>query len=142
MFTRYKSIKYRRFYCELKNRPSDDKTGEREELVDILEIFIPKIKDSQLEQQWAFVEIWNKLYLPEFAEKGINQVFIFTAEGRELIARVETTPFEDEPSHKMSPPDETNYNAWSKKLNAKFKQVYGISIKEASLSVPEIEKAP
>ena len=142
----------RSFYCELKCRPPDDayggklRTGEQEELIDVLILEVPKLKNSNIEKQWALAQpavgiadIWNKLQEPEFTDKGINQVFIFTAkpgepgeavEPGELIIRLETNKFEDEPSRKLVAPEPTVFKSWQQQLDKQFVKIYGFTIKQ------------
>ena len=94
----FKQIKIptRSFYCELKHRPPDDRTGEQEQLIETLILEVPRLKNSDMERQWAIAILWNKLHEPEFKEKGINQVFVFTAEFGDLIIRLEANKFDDQ----------------------------------------------
>lgn len=126
-FNNVVSIPARRFSVELKHRPPEDKTGEYEELIATLDLTIPRLKDATLEKQWAFAEMWKKLE-SEYKDKGINQIFIFTAGFGELIVRMEVNAFEDEKAHKLDAPTEKQYQAWINKLNKKFKSLYGITI--------------
>lgn len=95
----------RSFYCELKHRPPDDHTTENEELIDVLILKVPRLKNSNMEKQWAITQLWNKLHDPEFIVRNINQVFIFTAQFGELIIRLETNPFQDETDKKLPVPE-------------------------------------
>lgn len=127
----FKKVKVplRSFYCELKHRPPGD-DGSNEELIEVLELYVPRLKNSDMEKQWCFARLWNKLDSPEYAGKGINQAFIFTAEGRELLMRMENNPFQDEPARKLSPPDEKLFRKWQQKVEERFKSLYGISIEQ------------
>lgn len=126
-FNNTANIPMRRFSVELKHRPPEDKTGENEELIDTFDLYIPRLKDAKLEIQWAFTEMWKRLE-SEYKDKGINQIFLFTAEFKDLIARIEVNPFEDETAHKIDSPTEEQYQQWIDKLNKRFKSLYGISI--------------
>lgn len=122
-------IPLRSFYCELKHRPPGD-DGSNEELIDVLELKIPRLKNSDMEKQWAFAHLWNKLNEPEFLSRDINQVFIFTAQFGELLMRMEVQPFTDEPSQKLQPPEKDSYSKWQEAVEKRFKKLYGISIAE------------
>lgn len=74
MFKQIK-IPVREFYCELKHRPPSDRTGEQEQLIETLVLEVPRLRNSDMERQWAIAQLWNKLHEPEFIEKNINQVF-------------------------------------------------------------------
>lgn len=122
-------VPMRSFYCELKHRPEGDDGG-NEELVDTLILQVPRLKNSDMEKQWAFAQLWNKLEDPEYKERGINQVFIFTAQFGELLMRIETKPFTDEPAREISAPDEKAFERWQQAVEKQFKRLYGISIKQ------------
>lgn len=133
------TVPTRSFYCELKHRPPDDYTGEQEELIDVLILEVPKLKNSNLEKQWAIADIWNKLQESEFTERGINQVFIFTTktaklkqaiEPGDLIIRLETNKFEDEAARKLTAPEPTVFESWQEKVDKQFIKTYGFSIKK------------
>jgi hypothetical protein len=129
MFKQIK-IPMREFYCELKHRPPDDSTGEQEQLIETLILEVPRLRDSAMERQWAIAQVWNKLHDPEFKEKGINQVFIFTAQFGELIIRLEVNKFDDEPARKLSAPDATVFSSWQEKVQKQFKKLYGVSVEQ------------
>ncbi|ACC81129.1 hypothetical protein Npun_F2575 [Nostoc punctiforme PCC 73102] len=74
--------------------------------------------------------MWNRLYEPEYQERGINQIFIFTAQFGELIIRLEVNPFEDELAKKLVAPEPQAFQNWQKKVEEQFKKLYGISIKQ------------
>lgn len=59
------TVPLRSFFCELKHRPPGD-DGTNEELIDVLEVHVPRLKNSDMEKQWAFNLMWNKLSSPEF----------------------------------------------------------------------------
>lgn len=130
MFKKLPQIPLRTFYIELKHRPPGDETGDREELIQVLNLQVPKLKNSDLEKQWVFAQIWNKLCEPEYRDSNINQAFIFTAEGRELLIRLEVNQFTDEPSRKISPPDPTVFERWRQQVAKRFKTLYGITIQQ------------
>lgn len=129
MFAKKGKIPLRSFYCELKHRPPGD-DGSNEELIEVLELQVPRLKNSDMEKQWVFALAWGKLDEPEYQQKGINQIFIFTAQFGELLMRIENQPFEDEPARKLNPPDEDDYRQWQSKINRRFKELYGISIEQ------------
>ena len=129
MFKRI-TIPMRSFYCELKHRPPSDHTGEQEELIETLILEVPRLKDSNMEKQWAIAQMWNELLKPEFTEKGINQVFIFTAQFGELIIRLEVNQFEDEPARKLAAPEPDTFEKWQAKVAKQFKKVHGIDIEQ------------
>ncbi|ALF55728.1 hypothetical protein ACX27_27365 [Nostoc piscinale CENA21] len=122
-------VKLRSFCCELKHRPLGG-DSDSEELIDTLTLQVPRLRHSKLEIQWAFALIWQKLEEPEYCDRGINQVFIFTADFKELLARIETQPFEDEPAKHLKPPSQDTYDQWQRVLENRFKQLYGISLEE------------
>lgn len=122
-------IPLRSFYCELKHRPPGD-DGSNEKLIDTLILQVPRLRNSNLEGQWAIALIWQKLEDPEYCDRGINQVFIFTAQFGELLARMETQPFEDEPAKHLKPPSQDTYNKWQQALENRFKKLYGISLED------------
>ena len=123
-------IPTRSFYCELKNRFPSDHTGEHEELIETLILEVPRLKNSDMEKQWAIAQLWNKLHEPEFVEKGVNQVFMFTAQFGELIIRLEVNKFEDEPSKKLEAPEPTVFKSWQQQVEKQFKKSHGITIKQ------------
>lgn len=142
MFKQIK-IPMRSFYCELKHRPTDDacggklRTGEREQLIETLILEVPRLRDSNMEKQWAMptasfanAQLWNKLHEPEFIELGINQIFIFTAQFGELIIRLEVNKFDDEPARKLTAPDPTVFTIWQQKVAKQFKKLYGIDVNQ------------
>jgi hypothetical protein len=129
MFKQIK-IPMRSFYCELKHRPPEDRTGEQEELIETLILEVPRLRNSNMERQWAIAQMWNKLHEPEFSEKGINQVFIFTAQFGELIIRLEVNQFEDEPARKLVAPEPSIFEKWQAKVAKQFKKVHGISLEQ------------
>lgn len=128
----FKQIKIflRSFYCELKHRPPEDRTGEQEQLIETLVLEVPKLRDSNMERQWAIAQLWNKLHEPEFKERNINQVFIFTAEFGELIIRLEVNKFDDEPARKLTAPDPAVFSNWQQEVKNKFKKLYGVSVEQ------------
>jgi hypothetical protein len=130
MKTMFKQINVpmRSFYCELKHRPPSDDTGEQEELIETMILEVPRLKNSNMERQWAIAQLWNKLHDPEFIQKDINQVFIFTAQFGELIIRLEVNQFEDEPARKLTAPEPSVFEEWQQKVAKQFKKVYGIDI--------------
>lgn len=132
MFKKLPQIPLRTFYIELKYRPPDDETGDREELIQVLNLQVPKLKNSDLEKQWVFAQTWNKLCEPEYRDSNINQAFIFTAEGRELLIRLEVNQFTDEPSRKISPPDPTVFEQWRQQVAKRFNKFGGIPLSQRS----------
>jgi hypothetical protein len=121
------TIPLREFSIELKHRPDGD-DGSNEELIETLALHIPRLKNSDMEKQWCFAQLWNKLYEPEYQDRGINQIFIFTAGYRELLMRMEVSPFSDEPGRKIDPPSETAFKNWQTTVEKQFKRLYGFSI--------------
>ena len=65
-----------------------------------------------MEKQWCFATLWNRIYEPEYANKGINQIFVFTAQAGELIARLEVNQFVDESCLKIPAPNPENFKNW------------------------------
>ena len=124
------TIPLRTFYVELKHRPPGITDPDEEVLVETLDLKVPRLKDSNMEKQWAIAQLWNRIYEPEYTNRGINQIFIFTAEGRELLMRLETSQFEDESCRKLSPPDATAFENWQNKVKKKFRHLYGITVQE------------
>lgn len=123
-------VPLRAFYCELKHREPDDVDGSSEELIEVLDLQVPRLKNSDMEKQWCFTMLWNKIYEPEYADKGINQIFIFTAEAGELLARLEVNQFTDEPARRIEPPNPTVFKRWQKGVEKQFKKLYGVSIEQ------------
>lgn len=122
-------VPLRSFYCELKHRPPGD-DGSNEELIEVLELHVPRLRNSDMEKQWCFARLWELLDKPEYQERGINQAFIFTAQAGELLMRLENEPFEDEPSRKLDPPDEKLFRKWQQRVEKRFKELYGVSIEQ------------
>ncbi|MBD2364464.1 hypothetical protein H6G36_25380 [Anabaena minutissima FACHB-250] len=129
-FTKVAKVPLRSLYCELKHREPDDADGSREELIEILNLQVPRLKNSDMEKQWAIAQLWNKIYEPDYQNRGINQIFIFTAQAGELLVRLEVNQFTDEPSRKLPPPDPTAFKNWQQQVEKQFKKLYGISIKQ------------
>lgn len=129
MFAKKIKVPVRSFYCELKHRPPGD-DGSNEKLIEVLELQVPRLKNSDMEKQWVFALAWGKLDEPEYQHKGINQIFIFTAQFGELLMRIENQPFEDEPARSLNPPEEDDYKQWQAKVEKRFRELYGISIEQ------------
>jgi hypothetical protein len=121
-----KKIPLRSFYCELKHRPEGD-DGSNEELIQVLELKVPRLKNSEMEKQWAIASLWNKLFA-EYQDRGINQIFIFTHEFGELLMRMEVQPFDDEPAQQIKPPDEHKWKQWQSEVEKRFFSLYRCSI--------------
>jgi len=123
-------IPLRSFYCELKHRPEGDNDGSNEILIETLILQVPRLKSSNMEKQWCLAQLWNRLYEPEYQNRGINQVFIFSAQYGELLARLETKLFDDEPAKKLEVPSQDKFSEWQRQVEKRFKQLYGITIKQ------------
>lgn len=121
------TIPLRQFAIELKHRPNGD-DGTNEQLIESLLLSVPRLKNSDMEKQWCFVQLWNKLFEPEYQGRGINQIFIFTVGYGELLMRMEISLFTDEPGRKIEPPDETAFKNWQASVEKQFKKLYGFSI--------------
>jgi hypothetical protein len=130
----YKKVEIptRSFYCELKHRPADDVDGSREELVETLIYKVPRLKNSTMEKQWCFHALWGRMFEEDYLSKGINQIFIFTAEFGELLIRMEANPYVDDECQKLPPPEGQKYDHWRDAVNKQFKKLYGISVSEWS----------
>ncbi len=72
-------IPVRRFQVELKHRPLDDATGEREEMIGEIQIEVPRLANSEWEKRWCALCVWNLLGSEEAKQQNVNQAFIFTA---------------------------------------------------------------
>lgn len=72
--------------------------------------------------------VWNTFSDTESKELGINQAFIFSANFRELIFRIELNPFQDEEAHKLDVPAQSEYDDWLAAVRKKFKQRYGVKL--------------
>lgn len=118
----------RTFEVELKHRPLDDTTGDREELVKTEQIQVPDIGNREWEKRWAMMAVWNTFSDEDAKERGINQAFIFSQGFRELIFRIELNPFQDEESHKLDVPAQSEYDNWLAAVRKKFKKLYGIGL--------------
>ena len=118
----------RTFEVELKHRPLDDTTGDREELVKTEQIQVPDIGNREWEKRWAMMAVWNTFSDEDAKERGINQAFIFSHGFRELIFRIELNPFQDEESHKLDVPAQSEYDNWLAAVRKKFKKLYGTEL--------------
>lgn len=125
-------VETRKFHIELKHRPPDDATGEREELIETVEMRIPKLADTAWEERWAVLSAWNMLSSKTAQEKNINQIFLFTADFGRLITRLEVNPFQDEKPRVLKPPSQSAHSQWCKLVEKRFHQLYGISMGEWS----------
>ena len=130
IFNAKKEIPLRRFQVEFKHRPPEDATGECEELVETVEIKVPKLKNSAWEVRWVAYQVWERLESEECKAKGINQAFIFTADFGELLLRMEVNPFQDEEPERLSPPSEKEHQLWKRAVEKRFRQLHGISLEQ------------
>lgn len=103
----------RTFEIELKHRPPDDTTGDREELIKTEQIQVPNLGNREWENRWVLMATWNTFTNEESKKLGINQAFIFSKDFRELIFRIELNPFEDEEAHKLDVPAQSEYEGRS-----------------------------
>lgn len=131
-------IATRTFEVELKHRPIDDTTGEREELISTEQITIPNLGNREWEKRWVILSVWNKLFSDEAKQLNINQAFIFTKSFRELIIRLEVNSFQDEEPQRLDVPEQKIYDNWLASVRKKFKKLYGVEMREweASYSQP------
>jgi hypothetical protein len=129
MFKRV-NVPLRSFYCELKYRSPDDVDGSREELIETLIYKVPRLANSDMEKQWCFSALWNKICEEDWKSRGINQVFIFTAQFGELLMRMELNEFVDEKARKLEPPDENAFKKWQDQVEKQFRKIHGISVNE------------
>lgn len=121
-------VSTRTFEVELKHRSLDDTTGDREELVKTEQIQVPDIGNREWEKRWAMMAVWNTFSDEDAKERGINQAFIFSQGFRELIFRIELNPFQDEESHELDVPAQSEYDNWLAAVRKKFKKLYGIGL--------------
>lgn len=121
-------VSLRKFYVELKYRPPGEVTEEDNEvLIETLEVNVPRLKDSAMEKQWVYNMCWNSL-TDEWQHRGINQVFIFTAEFGEMLLRLELDPFQDQECVVVNNPDEDKHEMWADSVRQQFKKIYGITL--------------
>lgn len=118
----------RTFEIELKHRPPDDATGDREELIKTEQIQVPDLGNREWESRWALMATWNTFTNEESKKLGINQAFIFSKDFRELIFRIEINSFEDEEAHKLDVPTQSEYDDWLAAVRKKFKTRYGVEL--------------
>ncbi|HLO49377.1 MAG TPA: hypothetical protein VK211_13260 [Kamptonema sp.] len=118
----------RTFEIELKHRPPDDITGDREELVKTEQIQVPDLGNREWESRWVLMATWNTFTNEESKKLGINQAFIFSKDFRELIFRIELNPFQDEEAHKLDVPAQSEYDKWLAAVRKKFKTRYGVEL--------------
>lgn len=118
----------RTFEIELKHRPPDDTTGDREELIKTEQIQIPDLGNREWEKCWVMMAVWNTFGNEESKKLGINQAFVFSQGFRELIFRIELNPFVDEESHKLDVPMQGEYDEWLAVVRRKFKKLYAIEL--------------
>ena len=123
-----KKVSLRTFCLELKHRPADDETGERETLIHSLELTVPRLANSSLETRWAMLSAWN-MFASEYAkEKEVNQIFIFNANWQELLARLELNKFIDEECETLNPPDPKQHDSWTQTVQKQFTKLYGMKL--------------
>jgi len=123
-------IPLRTFCVELKHRPADDTTGDREELIHSLELTVPRLGNSALETRWVTLSAWH-LFSSDFAKaRNVNQIFVFTANWQELLIRMELNKFVDEECKTINPPDQREHDQYNRTVEKKFQQLYGISLGE------------
>ncbi|MEG4149263.1 hypothetical protein [Microcoleus sp. Pol12B5] len=118
----------RTFEIELKHRPPDDMTGDREELVKTEQIQVPDLGNREWEKRWVLMATWNTFTEEEAKRCGINQAFIFTKGYRELVFRIEVNPFQDEEAHKLDVPAQSEYSDWLAAVRKKFKKLYAFEL--------------
>ncbi len=118
----------RTFEIELKHRPPDDTTGDREELIKTEQIQVPDLGNREWESRWVLMATWNTFTNEESKKLGINQAFIFSKDFRELIFRIEINSFEDEEAHKLDVPVQSEYDEWLAAVRKKFKKLYAIEL--------------
>lgn len=123
-------VPVRTFEIELKHRPPDDTTGDREELIKTEQIQVPDLGNREWEKRWAMLAVWNTFSDPEAKRLGINQAFVFTKGFGELLFRIEINAFEDEESHKLDAPSQAEHDRWLQLVKKKFKRLYGVELKE------------
>lgn len=123
-------VPIRTFEIELKHRPPDDITGDREELIKTEQIQVPDIGNREWEKRWALMATWNTFANEESKKLNINQAFIFSEGFRELIFRIELNPFQDEESHKLDVPTQSEYDQWLAAVRKKFKKLYAIELND------------
>lgn len=121
-------VKTRTFEVELKHRPPDDMTGDREELIKTEKMHIPDLGNREWEKRWAMMTVWNMFSSEEAKQLGVNQVFVFSKGFRELIFRIELNLFEDEEAHKLDVPSQKQYDDWLTQVRKKIKKMYGLEI--------------
>lgn len=117
-------VKVRRFMVELKHRPPDDTTGEREELIETITVIVPRLANSEWEKRWCALVVWNLFSQAAAKEAKINQAFIFTADFKELIMRLEINDFVDEECHKLPPPSQDEHDKWHRQVEKRFRTLY------------------
>lgn len=88
---------WRTFWLELKRRE-----GEEEETIGWDRLQVPRLKNSRLEQDMMILKVWELMYSEEFIGRGINQIFVLSADKSETLFRLESQPFDDEPAHQLS----------------------------------------
>lgn len=121
-----KIVPLRRFEIELKFRPDGD-DGTNEILVLTTHIDIPSLKNADMERQWCFALCWDKLY-GEWKELGVNQCFVFTKDFGEILARLESQEFQDEPMKKLPAPSQRHWDNWFDGVKKRFKRLYGFDL--------------
>lgn len=125
-----KKVDTRKFKIEYKHRPIDDLTGEREELILIKEVHVPRLADSNLETQWIALQVWGYLESQEAKELNINQAFIFNADFSEVLLRMETQVFHDEDPKHIPAPTQSRYDVWREKVDKRMKKLYNLGLDE------------
>ena len=118
----------RTFEIELKHRPPDDTTGDREELVKTEQIEVPDLGNREWEKRWVLMATWNTFTEEEAKRCQVNQAFIFTKGFRELVFRIELNSFQDEEAHKLDVPAQSEYDEWLAAVRKKFKKLYAIEL--------------
>jgi hypothetical protein len=132
-------IPVRRFEVELKHRPPDDATGDREVLITTLCMEVPRLANSEWEKRWCALSVWNLFNSEEAKAHKINQAFIFSADFKELIMRLEINEFQDEEPHKLHPPNQKEHDKWHHAVTTKFAQLYGRKLSEWLKQQPYIK---
>ena len=123
-------IATRVFEIELKHRKPEDATGEDEILIATEQVRVPDLHNREWEKRWVICSAWNNFSSPECQKLGINQVFVFTQDFKELVIRLEINPFQDEQAEILQPPPQEAYEAWLVAVKQRFKKLYGCDLKD------------
>lgn len=118
------------FEVELKHRPINDTTGDREELISTERVIVPDLENREWEKRWVILAVWNNFATDKAKQLGINQAFIFTKNFKELIIRLEINSFQDEEPQQLETPKQEAYDEWLCSVRKRFKSLYGIELKE------------